>query len=179
MNQKLFLFINSWAGKNHFLDLLMIGAAKLMPYLFITILLFLWFKNKKNEALFAGYVASLGIAINYIIGFFYFHNRPFMNHLGVILIHHKADSSFPSDHTTFTMSIALSLLIFSSPRILGAVLTFLSLWCGIARVYAGVHYPFDILGSIGVSILAVLIIGILKKHLQKLNTAIIGIWEKL
>jgi len=179
LNKEIFLFINSFAGKNHILDLTMIAAAKAMPYIFIIFLFYLWFSNRKNEALFAGYATTLGVLINGIIGLVYFHPRPFMEHLGTMLIHHKPGNSFPSDHTTFTMSIALMLLTFKSTRILGIVLTILALWCGIARIYVGVHWPFDILGSIIVSITAVIIIILLKNPLQKLNNFILKIWNKL
>ena len=179
MNKEIFLFINSFAGKNHILDLTMIAAAKAMPYIFILILFYLWFTNRKNEALFAGYATTLGIIINGIIGLVYFHPRPFMEHLGTMLIHHKPGNSFPSDHTTFTLSIALMLLTFKTTRILGIIFTFLALWCGIARIYVGVHWPFDILGSTVVSIIAVIIIILFKNPLQKLNNFIINIWNKL
>ncbi len=179
MNKEIFLFINSFAGKNHILDLIMISAAKSIPYIFILALFYLWFSKRKNETLFAGYASILGIIINDIIRHIYFHPRPFMEHLGTMLIQHKASSSFPSNHTTFTMSIALMLLTFKSTRILGIVLTILALWCGIARIYVGVHWPFDILGSITVSIIAVIIIVLLKNPLQKLNNFIINIWNKI
>jgi len=179
INQDIFLFLNSYAGKNHIVDTLMIVVAKSMPYLFVGLLFCLWFKERKNEALYAGYAAVLGVGINLLIGSFYFHNRPFMDHLGTTLLSHKADSSFPSDHTTFTLSIALMLLTFKSTRIVGIATTILALWCGMARVYAGVHYPFDIAGSIIVSIVAVLLINLFKSRLATLNKLIISIWDKI
>lgn len=179
MNKELFLAINSFAGKNHFLDFLMIEAAKIIPYLFILILFLLWFRDKKDEALFAGYSAILGVAISKGIGLIYFHPRPFMEKVGTLLIQHKADSSFPSDHTTFTMSIALTLLAFKSTRILGIILTLLALWCGISRVYVGVHWPFDILGGIGVGIVATSAVLLLKPKLQPINGIITNLWNKV
>ncbi len=179
LNQKLFLYINSFAEKNHFMDLTMIIIAQITPYLFIFLLFYLWFSKRKNEALYAGYATTLGVFINQIIGLFYFHPRPFMDHLGTTLLSHKADSSFPSDHTTFTLSIAFMLLTFKPTRIIGIITTFLALWCGIARVYIGVHYPFDILGSVVVSILAVIVIMIFKNKLIVLNNFVISIWQKI
>ncbi len=177
LNQSIFLWINSFAGKIGILDNIMILVAKFLPYLFIALLFYLWFNNKKNEALYAGYSTTLGVGINQIIGLFYFHNRPFMDGIGQTILKHKPDSSFPSDHTTFTLCIALMLLTFKSTRIIGAVATILALWCGMARVYLGVHYPFDIAGSIIVSILAVLIITLLKQKLYTINQFIIrSIW---
>ncbi len=179
LNQDIFLSINSFALKSHLLDSAMMAAAQDMPFLFIGLLFYLWFKNKKAEALYAGYATTLGVGINLVVGLFYFHNRPFMDHLGVTLLAHKAENSFPSDHTTFTVSIALMLLYFKSTRTIGVISTFLALWCGIARVYSGVHYPFDILGSIIVSIIAVVIIAILKNRLTTVNKHIISTWYKI
>jgi len=178
LNQNIFLTINADAGQNHLLDVIMSAAAQYTPYIFIAILFYLWFSNKKNEALYAGYATTLGVGINSIIGLFYFHPRPFMDGLGVALLHHKAENSFPSDHTTFVLSIALMLTTFKSTRVLGVVSVLLAIWCGISRVYCGVHYPFDILGSIVVSIIAVIIISILKNKLASLNNFIISIWHK-
>ncbi len=179
LNQKLFLYINYFAGKNHLIDLIMILIAQITPYIFIFLLFYLWFSKRKNEALYAGYATTLGIGINQIIGLLYFHPRPFMDHLGTALVSHKADSSFPSDHTTFTLSIAFMLLAFKSTRVIGIVTTFLALWCGFARVYVGIHYPFDIFGSVIVSIASVIVIMILKNKLVILNKLIINIWNKI
>ena len=179
MNKELFLFINSFAEKNHLLDLFMIGAAKSIPYIFIVLLFYLWFRDKKHEALYAGYATTLGVLIDEIIRSFYFHPRPFVEHLGTTLIQHKVNNSFPSNHTTFTLSIALMLLTFKTTRILGIVFTFLALLCGIARIYAGVHWPFDIAGSIIVAIISVIITTLLKNKLVIVNEFIISIWNKV
>jgi len=179
LNEELFLEINQFAGVDKGLDSVMISVAEYTPYLFILILFYLWFTNRKNEALYAGYATTLGIIINQAIGVFYFHPRPFMQNLGTTLLAHKPDSSFPSDHTTFTLSIALMLVSFKSTRILGVVLAILALWCGGARVYLGVHWPFDIAGSIVVSLFAVIIIGLSKNNLAGLNSLIIATWHKV
>ncbi len=179
LNKQLFLDINQYAGNNPFIDYLMVAVAEVMPYFFIGILFYLWFTNIRNEALYAGYATTLGVGINQIIGFFYFHPRPFMENLGTTLLAHKPENSFPSDHTTFTLSIALMLITFKSTRILGIILSFLALWCGIARVYTGVHWPFDLVGSVITSILAVVVIYLFKSKLIKLNDIIINIWNKI
>ena len=179
LNQEIFLAINSFASKSVLLDHFMVIGAKYTPYIFITILFYLWYNSRRDEALFAGYATILGVSINFIIGLFYFHPRPFMDNLGTTLLHHKAENSFPSDHTTFTLSIALMLLSFKSTRVLGVLSVILALWCGVARVYTGVHYPFDILGSIVVSFIAVGVILIFKDRLLLLNRWIIDIYERV
>ncbi len=179
LNKNLFLNLNSYAGQHHLLDLVMIFMAQFMPYIFIGLLFYLWFSDKRHEALYAGYATTFGIMINQIIGMIVFHNRPFMDGLGLNLLSHKVENSFPSDHTTFTVSIALMLLTFKSTRMLGIVATVLALWCGVARVYAGVHYPLDIFGSIVVSIISVIILTTIKHKLIGLNDMIILIWNKI
>jgi len=179
INQELFLTINNYATTNHDIDFIMISFAKYIPYIFIGLLFYLWFSNKQNEALYAGYTTTLGVTINSMIGLFYFHPRPFMDNLGVALLSHKAENSFPSDHTTFVVSIAFMLLTFKQTRIIGVVASILALWCGVARIYCGVHYPFDILGSIIVASISVVVILLLKNKLLKLNNIIINIWDKI
>jgi undecaprenyl-diphosphatase len=179
LNRQLFLNINQYVGNSHFIDLIMILIAKSMPYFFIGILFYLWFTNRRNESLYAGYATTLGVGINQIIGFFYFHPRPFMENLGTTLLAYKPENSFPSDHTTFTLSIALMLISFKSTRILGVVLSVFALWCRIARIYTGVHWPFDIAGSVITSSVAVIIILLLKSKLMKLNDIIINLWDKI
>jgi len=85
----------------------------------------------------------------------WFHPRPFMVPVGNSFFAHVADSSFPSDHVTFMAAIALGLGVFAGhPRgavVLG-VLTVLVAW---ARVFLGVHFPFDMIGSAVMAALAV------------------------
>ena len=177
LNQTLFLDLNTYAGHNTTLDTVMSAAAEGMPYLFIALLFYLWFTHRRDEALYAGYATTLGVLLDQVIGLFVQHNRPFMDHLGTTLLTHKPENSFPSDHTTFTLSIALMLLTFRSTRLLGIITTLLALWCGVARIYGGVHYPFDILGSVAVALVAAMIITALRSQLTELNNKIVSIWN--
>jgi len=179
LNKKCFLAINSLAGHSHLLDKIMIFSAKATPIIFALILIYLWFSNRKNESLFAFYSVVVGLLISNLIGLVYFHPRPFVEHLGTMLIQHKADASFPSDHTTLTFSVAFMLLMFKSTRILGILAVFLAGMCGIGRIYVGVHWPFDIIGGIVVGFIASSIIFFSKGKLQKLNEVIFIIWNKV
>ena len=179
LNKDWFLAINSYAGNNHIVDVIITAIAQYTPYLFIVGLFYLWFTNKKNEALFAGYATTLGIIINLLIGLAYYHPRPYMQNLGHTLLAHKNDGSFPSDHTTFLFSIAFMLITFRSTRKLGNLAILLSFACGIARVYSGVHWPYDIIGSIIVSIVAVALMHVFKNRLVFLNKIIISSWTRI
>jgi len=178
INSGLFNAINQFAGSNIVFDTTGIIIAEYLPIIFILFLLYLWFnKNKhKNFALYAGYSAIIGILLNFLITLFYFHPRPFMDKIGTLLINHSPETSFPSDHTTFMLSIAFMLLYFEGTRKAGIILSIFGIMGGIARVYCGLHYPFDIFGSILVAIISSNIIFLFKKKLQKVNNPIINLY---
>ncbi len=176
INLSLFKAINSYAGVNPLIDHIAILIAQYMPILFIAYLLYLWFKDNKsyrNYVLFSSYAAIIGLLINFIISLIYFHPRPFVLHLGKDLIIHNSDTSFPSDHTTFMLSIAIMLMYFKKTYKIGIVLTVFGIIGGMARVFCGIHFPFDIIGSLLVSIVASFIIYMLKNKLLYLNKLII------
>jgi undecaprenyl-diphosphatase len=95
--------------------------------------------------------ALLALLVAQIIGVMWPHPRPFMIGLGHTLIVHGADSSFPSDHLTFLWAVAFSLLMHPEARRAGWVLALLGLPMAWARIYIGVHFPFDIAGAALVS----------------------------
>jgi membrane-associated phospholipid phosphatase len=65
------------------------------------------------------------------------------------------DYSFPSDHTTVAVALAVGLWIFS--RRLGIVAAVLALVEGYSRVYLGQHYPHDVLAAIVLGTAVVLV----------------------
>ena len=182
LNLALFHLINQYAGLNPVIDTLAIFAAKYMPVVVILALAILWVTKRNNTRdviLYGIYAAIIGLVINYIIGLVYFHPRPFMIGLGPQLFQYPAETSFPSDHTTFMVSIALMLLYFKETRVYGVILLILGLTGGLARVFSGVHFPLDILGSIMVSIISTLIIFQFKDRFNPLNMLVKEIYLKI
>ncbi len=177
LNYILFYKINQFAGQNKFIDLLFILLAKYMPFIFIFLLALMWFRNNniyKNIILCAIYSSILGLIFNFIISLLYYHPRPFVIHLGHCLINHSADSSFPSDHATFMLSIALELFLFSKTRKIALLLLVLGMVGGFSRVFCGIHFPFDIIGSMIIAVISAVIIFMLKDQLTFLNRIIIS-----
>lgn len=181
LNRNIFTAINLFAGNSRILDILGIVTAKYLPVLFIIVLIYLWFKQDENKpiTLYALYSAVIGLIFNYIITRIYFHPRPFMIPIGTLLVSHASETSFPSDHTTLMLSIAFLFVFFRKTRTIGIILTFFGLAGGISRIFCGLHFPFDILGSIGVGFFSAGIVIILKDMLQRLNNTIIIIYEKI
>ncbi|RLA77643.1 MAG: undecaprenyl-diphosphatase [Epsilonproteobacteria bacterium] len=179
LNQELFLFINSFALQNNILDTIAISCAEYMPYVFIVIEVYIFFILKlKDEAIFAFYSMLMGLTLSKIISLFYIHNRPFVDNIGVALVEHAPDSSFPSDHTTFMLSIAISLIFFTKTKKIGLFLLFIGFISGLTRVFEGIHYPFDIFGALVISFIGAFLIYKVKSKLQKVNNLIIKITIK-
>ncbi len=177
LNLALFKAINAFAGHFKALDILAIFLASYLPYIFILVLgfLFLFKKDFREPILCSGYAACVGLLVNFTIAYFYFHPRPFMEHIGKLLIPHDPETSFPSDHTTFMLSVGFTLLAFKSTRKLGIMLSILGIIGGIARVYCGLHWPFDILGSFLISLLASAFVVLIKSKIRCISNLILSV----
>lgn len=72
--------------------------------------------------------------------------RPFVLEVGQTLIEHAPTPSFPSNHMAIFSGIAFS-YYFSEKRDIGRFLIVLAWLVAWARVYVGVHFPLDMIGS--------------------------------
>lgn len=158
LNFNLFLFnlINQWARRFSFLDWTAIFFAEYSQYLLaIVILAILLFSGEASErkksywmilsAVIAG-VISRGV-LTELIRFIYFVPRPFVNYPVYQLVGNSAsEASFPSGHMTFWW--AVSFAIYAYNKKLGVFAMAVSLVMGIARIFVGLHWPYDILGGI-------------------------------
>ncbi len=180
-NLTLFYIINGFAGRNYVLDTTMVFAAKYIIYIFVIYLAYLWFVKSKyrQEVLLVGYASLLGLGLNFIITLFYFHPRPFMVPTGVLLIAHAPETSFPSDHTTLMFAVSLMLLTFRELRSKGMILFVLSFIGGLARVYTGLHFPMDIIGSLFVALVSTGLLLALKQYLIPVNRVLVAYFENI
>lgn len=182
LNFTLFHLINQYAGLNPLLDAVAVLTAKYMPLVVVIGMVILWIRNGKQTrdiVLYGFYAAIIGLLISYLIGLIYYHPRPFMIPTGTLLFSYPGDSSFPSDHSTIIFSIALMLSYFKETRIAGLIFLVLGVIGGIARVFSGVHFPLDIVGSLIVSLVSIIIILQLRNYLNPLNNMIKGVYEKI
>jgi len=98
----------------------------------------------------------LGLVGDQLIGHVWFRPRPYVAHDGVrLLTSPSSDPSFPSDHVTAGFAISLGAAS-RLPRLAVVLLTETFLM-GVGRVYVGLHYPGDILGSLAVGATAALL----------------------
>jgi undecaprenyl-diphosphatase len=97
---------------------------------------------------------SRGI-VTEVIRYFYHHPRPFVFY-GFVPLVPESSWSFPSGHMTFLFALAMA--VWYANRKWGIIYFLLSFVVGIARIYAGVHWPLDILGGMVVGIACGIII---------------------
>ncbi|AAK80489.1 undecaprenyl-diphosphatase [Clostridium acetobutylicum] len=152
MNMELFRIINNLASKNEVFDKVMIFFSKDVPYLYTAILAVVFVlgivKNKGNyrKSVFSSFVITvINLIFSFAIGKLYYEDRPFVHNKVNLLVQHSKDASFPSDHATGTMSIALGLRNYN--KLISRILILISLIVGFSRVYVGNHYPMDVLGA--------------------------------
>ncbi len=155
-----FHLLNAGPHAPGWIDILGIAGAVGLIYLVPVFLAaaWLWGRSQRRSGLLAAFVAIwLGVGINQLIGLFLFEPRPFMLHLGRTLLAHAPNSAFPSDHVTVLTALAVTLLLRRDWRTWGAGFTLSAVVVGWARIFVGVHWPFDILGAFVVGTLAALI----------------------
>jgi len=151
-------------------------SVKVGPFGVAILFAVLWFfigNPRKLILLEATWSAVLGLAVNQVIGLFYFHPRPCMIGLGDSLFPHGPETSFPSDHATVMFAVAFYLLLaqrwaaYSIPLLAVALLT---AW---GRVYNGIHFPFDMAGNVVVGLVSVGLTRLAEKPLNPLNERLI------
>ena len=97
--------------------------------------------------------------------------RPFnVNPELVTLIKHPSSFSFPSGHTSGSLTAAF-VLYHLMPKKIGVPAVVLATMIAFSRMYVGVHYPTDVLGGIVVAVIAstlgIMIVQSLKEKIWK------------
>lgn len=101
--------------------------------------------------------AVMAYAVNYPIREFVERPRPLVDHPTLnVLVEDKTGYSFVSDHSALTMALAIG--IFMVNKRWGSVAIGLALFQGFGRVYAGVHYPTDVVGGVALGVAVVLLL---------------------
>lgn len=111
----------------------------------------------RRTAVAAGLSAALGLLVGKIITEFYARARPFVAHPRAdhLFIAHAPDASFPSDHATAAIAIAVAILL-RGQRAWGWVALVFAVILMYGRVALGLHYPTDVLGGAAIGALAAL-----------------------
>ena len=156
LNQALFLKLNATSATPPWelrgAEAAAVGLLYLLPPLLLGLGL-LGRPARRRLAARAVLAVFLGLGLNLAIGLAWPHPRPFMLPLGHTWIPHAPDPSFPSDHMTVFTTLALAFLAGRDWKV-GTPLLAAALLVAWARIFLGVHFPLDMLGSVLVSGLA-------------------------
>jgi undecaprenyl-diphosphatase len=146
MNQSLFNTIFGLSHRIPFMDALGILTAVQLPYVLgLAGLIFIFLERDSRKRILLAcemgmaLILSRGIIVE-AIRFFYIHPRP-----NVEALITETTSSFPSGHAAFFF--ALAMVLWYANKKWGAWFFALALVNGLARIYVGVHWPFDIAGG--------------------------------
>lgn len=177
LNRALFLQINAPDGASTWVVKLAIVLADDAIYLVPLLLLALWLwgdERRRRLAIEACLVTLLALGIGQLVALAWPHPRPFMVGLGRTLIAHAPDSSFPSDHLLVLCSLGLVLL--RRERWLGVATFAVGLLVAWARVFLGVHFPFDMLGSV---VIAGACTAVVAPAWQRVGTSVTALAERV
>lgn len=148
--------INSLAGKVRPFDLMMDLITRYGHWAFVIYGLLLWFtpgktrEDRRNACVSAFIGVCIASLISYAIGRVWKRERPFRESPQIWnLTGHRANASFPSNHTMNGCVVAMELLRHNTKgsklmAVLAGILAF-------SRVFAGMHYPSDVLGGAAIA----------------------------
>ncbi len=147
LNENIFYFFNSFAGQSPWLDSFIVFVANGLPWILIifTVFYFLFFRKSVKKFTTISFVVGLtAVVVQFLKWQIFLHPRPFVALPDVTkLINISGFDSFPSGHAAIFMALATIIYIYN--RRLGMIFGILTIFIGLTRVMAGVHYPFDIL----------------------------------
>ncbi len=158
MNPDLYIVrkINSLAGRKRSVDLFMDLLTRYGHWAFVIYGLLLWLMPGEDRmrrrrccilAFMGVVIASL---ISFVIGKLWFRNRPFTKDWRIWnFTGHKANASFPSNHTMNGAVVAMELLKMGMPG--SRLMALFAVVLAFTRLFAGMHYPTDLLGGVTIA----------------------------
>ena len=146
--------VNNLAGKSAYLDSSGIFFAKYLGYVLV-VLVFLFFWRKWKIVLQSFLAAAIASGTIELIRFLWDRPRPFIENSVNLLVQHSAVPSFPSGHAAFFFALSTVIFIYYKkvyprPKFwwgAGTLFFIASFLISISRVFAGVHWPLDILAG--------------------------------
>lgn len=177
-------WLNSWAGVNEALDVLIIFLATFLMFWMIAAVLafpvasllpqYRHNLGRHKELFLTAFASAFAarVVITEFIRFFYNRPRPF-EILGEVtqLVNHAAGGAFPSGHASLAFAVAAT-ISFYYPKT-SIIFWAAAILMGLARVAAEVHWPSDILGGAVIGMLSAWVVRMVSAYfVNKKNTTV-------
>ncbi len=182
-DETVFLWLNGLVGKLPFFDRIveLVVSDYLIPVSLALALVGMWFaggdKLTRQRHQIGVFVALSAMALSslavFTINAAYFRPRPFEDLEVTLLFYAPTDSSFPSNPAAAAFAIAVA--VWAVNRRLGSLLLTAAALYGFARVYAGVHYPLDIVSGALIAIVVTFMTFKIKDLLDPIPTWVIKV----
>lgn len=156
IDQQLFFMLNASSDEWGVMPAIAFVAAKMIIYLIPLHLIMIWVlgdRSVRRQALILFGALLTGLAISYVIGIVMPTQRPYLIPIGHALVEHRSSPSFPSNHGLIMFTYAITMAMLAHWRhalVIGAA----GLMVAWARIYVGVHFPFDMAGAVIVGAVA-------------------------
>ena len=154
MDSVIFQYINSFALKYFWLDIITIFLAKYFGWVLIGVLVIFLIKNFRKywKMIITAFISAIlaRFIITEIIRWLWPRSRPFVGEEVNLLLPHSPSLSFPSGHAAFFF--ALSLIVYFYNKKAGILFFIASFLICLGRVMVGLHWPTDILGGVVVGL---------------------------
>jgi len=181
-NVHLFQLINASPGLGLVQRSLATALAEWVIYLVPMTMVIGWYRGDqtgRRELLQMLLAALIALGLAQIVTHVWPQPRPFALHLGTQYLAHGSDPGLPSDHVTVFWSLALVALATRRFAVWGFPLLAMGLLVGWARVYLGVHFPFDILGALPVALAGAVVAHGLKRPLMPVFAGVLSLYDRL
>lgn len=149
MNSAIFLALNAGSNPSPGVVSLALLFSKYVPYFLMgyCALAFIFGSTRLRSTLFITLAAaSVAAVISWLIGYYAYVPRPFVDSVGHLLLAHKDNASFPSNHMMFMTIFATTFLLARQIK-MGLLFGLMALCIGWSRMFLGIHYPADIAGG--------------------------------
>ena len=160
MDRALLQKVNAFVGTSPVIDEVArwLVSDYLVPVALALALVAMWFMERDRNVRIGHqigvYVALTSMALSslavFIVNIFYFRPRPFVDLDVELLFYRPTDSSFPSNAVAAVFGIAFG--IWGVNRRIGWLAIGAATVYALARVFAGVHYPLDVVGGAAIAI---------------------------
>jgi membrane-associated phospholipid phosphatase len=186
VDSDLYQAINRFSGRTGWLHGIAGAYADYGIGLFAVVLLFAWWKGRASNdltavsvAVWTGIACLLSVGLVQPINGTVNRDRPYARYpASVVLVGKTTDPSFPSDHSTVAGALAGGLWLTRRRRVRWVAIGLAALMAA-TRVYAGVHYPGDVIAGLTIGAAIGLIGGhflvpLVRRLLQRLQPSPLG-----